>query len=472
MITLIVDNRYVVVKGADRHTRRAIEAITSYKVAGAHFSQAYKQHWWDGREHLMKLSKKLGYIFPTGLLKSVLIELKKRRRMYRLINNKRLQRKLVDYAWNPSLPPMRDYQMQAVHAAKKLERGILKLPTRSGKTRIAARIIYELKSTALFLVPSVLLLEQAQESLRTALQTDVGIIGDSQWFECDVTVATNQTLSIARKGKNPKFKRMVLRYDAVFFDECHHLVSDEWHQTMLAFNAPFKYGLSATAFLDHDAEVERGVIWLAACCGDVIIDVSTTKLIEAGYLMRPTIEIYPVNHPDLSNKRWSKSLQNEALYANEYRNNLISLLAIENSKKLRVLIITNRLNQVKILKNLISNKHPEIPMATLIGDHKTSAKKQTVEKFVKGEVKILISTVFKEGVDVPEVECVINAEGGVDLKNTLQRMRNLTPAAGKTEAKFIDFADMTNPYFAKHSVARLNAYRSEKGFDVILKEER
>jgi len=78
----------------------------------------------------------------------------------------------------------------------------------------------------------------------------------------------------------------------------------------------------------------------------------------------------------------------------------------------------------------------------------------------------LIGTVFKEGVDIPEIEVVINAEGGKDAKMTVQKMRNLTPHHGKTEAIYVDFYDMMNPYFETHSKARLAEYKAEPAFAI------
>jgi len=67
------------------------------------------------------------------------------------------------------------------------------------------------------------------------------------------------------------------------------------------------------------------------------------------------------------------------------------------------------------------------------------------------------------------VAAVVNAEGGKDVKRTIQRMRNLTPCDGKTEAVFVDFIDQTNPYLAEHSLARLQTYRSEPAFRLEIK---
>ncbi len=43
-------------------------------------------------------------------------------------------------------------------------------------------------------------------------------------------------------------------------------------------------------------------------------------------------------------------------------------------------------------------------------------------------------------------------------------MRNMTISEGKTTAVMVDFIDLTNPYFARHSKQRLKVYRSEEAF--------
>ena len=83
---------------------------------------------------------------------------------------------------------------------------------------------------------------------------------------------------------------------------------------------------------------------------------------------------------------------------------------------------------------------------------------------------VLLGNVLSEGIDLPCVNVVINAEGGKDDKVTVQRQRNLTIADGKTEAIFVDFLDETNPHLLKHSKARRKMYESESEFEVEVVE--
>jgi superfamily II DNA or RNA helicase len=479
---LVIDNRYVTIRGADRKTLRLLEECTSYLVSGYYFSPAYRAHRWDGREHLLKFSVAHGYRAPIGLLLDIASALRKAGVHYDVDLGARVPpKRTVAYEWNEKIM-LRDYQMEAIEAITSpcitYGSGILKCPIRSGKTKIAAGLIKKLGVSTLFLVPSQMLLHQTRESLSESLCCDIGQIGDSVWVEKDITVATLQSLTRARGGKrksrdgrestlaqDPRYKPLMKSYDLMVIDEVHHAKGEAWHQTIMDFAGLYRVGLSATAYLENERENEKGVIWLKACCGRIRIDIPTTRLIDAGYLMTQNVELHAVTQPNLGGRRWSQSLHNEAIYENAYRNQKVGELAREKvDKGLRVLIVSNRLNQIALLERELEKV--KLPCEIVTGSSSSEERRYKVNAFRKGEVKVLLGTVFGEGIDIPEVECVINAEGGRDIKATVQRMRNLTPSVGKTEAVFIDFMDQMNSYFAIHSRERLETYRSEPAFNV------
>lgn len=472
MITLDADNKHVYIRGAGRKTMRKLERATSYLVAGFMFSPAFRRKAWDGREHLLKFKsgKGGGYRVPLGLLPEVIQALKDLGKPYEVdFSRRRRPRTHVAFKWNEAIE-LRPYQLEAVAAITKKGwqrgRGLIKMPIRSGKTKTAARVIFELGVKTLFIVPSAMLLHQSAASLQESLGVPVGAIGDSEWTEREVTVATIQTLARARG--TARYKALLRAYDCVVWDEAHHLRGDEWHAVMMGFDAPYKIGLSATVYLNSERETERGVIWLKACCGGIRVDVSTSKLIEEGYLMRPSIELHRIREPDLRAYRWSKTLADLAVYENETRNKMVVALARQQiDAGMNVLIVSNRKNQIQWLSEELDGH--DVKHRVITGDDRTEARADKVSDFVSGRVRVLLGTVFGEGVDIPSIECVINAEGGRDVKATVQRMRNLTPSAGKTKAVFIDFIDLTNGYFAEHSKERLAAYRSEEAFLISIK---
>lgn len=483
MITLTVTNRQVTIDGAPRSIIRALEQVTSYRVAGFMFAPSFKRGFWDGKEHLLTHSDKHGYQVPAGLLEDVTNELTKLEFDYKIVNKRRLHSERIAYRWNTDIKP-RLYQKEAIRSITKdligqtlFGNGILKMAIRSGKTKTAAKVIHILGCRTVFIVPSIMLLYQTKAVLSHAFPDEyIGQIGDGQWDVGDITVSTIQTLTQARgrrkDGDKPKVPRrpeyteLIQTTDFAVFDEAHHITGQgEWHKTFHDFDAMFKMGLSATAYLDNASEQERGIIWLKATCGPMRIDIGMSRLVDEGWLMKQNVRIFTINQPNnLKDMKWSQTLRDKAIISNKHRNNKIAAIAQNMARKMKVLIVCNRLDQIKHISEMLWDRGVEHHI--IVGPTKRATRNEYMDEFTNGDVNVIIGTVLSEGIDIPEAEVVINAEGGKDVKGTIQRMRNMTISEGKNLALLIDFWDTMNPYFLKHSKARLETYRSEESFDV------
>jgi superfamily II DNA or RNA helicase len=487
-VKITVENKYAFIRNISQSTIKELEKTTSYYVSGFMFSPSFKEKRWDGREHLMSFSPGRGYKIPSGLVGDIVNKLKQIGIKYKVKCEFHSNGPIIKYGWNENIV-LRQYQLEAVEkicGGKRWEigSGLLKMPIRSGKTKTTAGIIKKLGRRTLFIVPSQMLLYQTKASLEETLLVKTGTIGDGCWDVKELTVATIQTIAkhsgrrIKEKGSkrktyihpDEKFLKLSKYFDLVIFDESHHLSGDVWHNVVMGFDCRYKLGLSASIHLENEREWERGVIWLKACCGDVRYEVEAIKLVKQGYLLRQNIELIKQKEPKgYEEWGWGQELLNKLIYENEYRNKKI----VEKTKEkvdtgYKVLIVSNRHNQLYELNRLLIEK--DIGHAVVLGSDRKASRKEKVQAFLDGDIDVLMGTVFGEGVDIPEVECVINAEGGQDIKATIQRMRNMTPAEGKMEAVFIDFIDLTNKYFARHSKARLDIYREEKAFKIRVVE--
>lgn len=480
MATLTLDNRSVILEDVPPKVAKALSKATSYLQAGYMHVPGFQAKYWDGRRRLVTMLKDGRLKAPAGLAQEVTEVLEARGVEVELVDNRKIPtHRLPIVGWNPK-KKLRPYQEEAVRLVTTprgslglVGRGILKLPPRSGKTVIAAAIIRELRVRTLFIVPSKSLLYQARDELAKCLGLDVGIVGDQVWQPGEVTVATIQTLQ-KRRGKNTKKEPAAAEYldllrqaDLVFFDECHHLEAEKWRKVMQDSGAAYKVGLSATAFIDHDSEVELGVIWLRACTGEILLDMSVSDLIEQGYLVETEVRMYPVRQPDLGKRGWSQRLQRDAILCNDYRNQLVVDITRELVQDgMRVVIVAGKLEQVGAVTRLLSQT--QIKFARLVGQTSQATRDRDIKRFQAGQLRVLVGTVLDEGIDIPECDAIVNAEGGADIKATYQRLRNLTPCNGKTKAVCVDFMDLTHPYFADHSLKRLGVYRGERAFRVTV----
>jgi hypothetical protein len=91
-------------------------------------------------------------------------------------------------AWSPVA--LRPYQQAALASWTRERRGLVVLPTGSGKTRLACAAIALCRAPALCLVPTRTLLHQWANELSKYCDGPVGVIGDGRYQLEPVTVAT------------------------------------------------------------------------------------------------------------------------------------------------------------------------------------------------------------------------------------------------------------------------------------------
>ncbi len=444
---------------------KRIDRLTAYEVEGHKFVEAFKRRWWDGKEHLVRLSRRRGvYLVPVGVMADVLrsdiVE------ECEFIDQRRRPAGRRELVWIGHEP--RGYQLEAVAAALEERgpltgRGMLHLPIRAGKTLIAAQITQRTGVKTLFVVPSDILLHQTAAAFREFIRdAPVGLVGGGIWEPDWITVATVQTL-LARPQAAAELLHGV---DLLVMDEGHHLEASEWRKPILAADAFYKFALSATIWINPDDESERGAIWLKAATGPILYKVSMKRLMDEGHLVPPLIDVYPIEKPEGFPQRASYARAYQHLICeSEYRNSAIADVAEGAALKgLRVLIDTGRLKQMGRLKEMLKARGFDVE--AIHGKTPSLKRRELLADFRAKKVQIVVGTVLGEGVDLPELEVVINAEAMKSKTSVIQRMRNLTECAGKTRAHMIDFADSTHPLLARHSAARLALYKGIRGFTV------
>ncbi|MEF8872292.1 MAG: DEAD/DEAH box helicase family protein [Haloarculaceae archaeon] len=143
---------------------------------------------------------------------------------------------------------LREYQQDALDAWQRgdgnagsgpPERGVLELPTGSGKTVIGIAAMEALDVPTLVVVPTIDLLTQWRDELTREFDCPVGQLGGGEQRVEDVTVATYDSayLRAAELGD---------RFGLVVFDEVHHLGGEGYRDIARLLAAPARLGLTAT----------------------------------------------------------------------------------------------------------------------------------------------------------------------------------------------------------------------------------
>jgi superfamily II DNA or RNA helicase len=381
---------------------------------------------------------------------------------------------------------LRDYQREAVQAVinreiagYKAPAGIIHLPPRSGKTLIAAAIIdqFWMARPAVFVVERVDLARQSQLAISDALGEAVGIVGDGVADIKPITIITIQSLHAAYNIKYEKIAsddviekgiankvaviKMLSTAQVIVIDEMQHAVSDGYINALRqAQNAFCVVGLSGTPWVDDGAD-----LLLENACGPVVYKKTYSWMIEQGYLL--PLDIYFYRLPPIMCYSGSySSVYKSAVVDSPVKNGCIKRITEEFVRMGKsVAILTVYKNHAKTLHEMIKGS------VMLTGDERGLYRHQVYQQLNRKEVKVIISTVFSEGIDVPSLDVGINADGGKDSRRIFQRLRMQTPHPGKTRGIYVDFLH-EEKYLRDHANRRLSFYEQERLFKVHIRDPR
>lgn len=190
-------------------------------------------------------------------------------------------------------------------------------------------------------------------------------------------------------------------------------------------------------------------------------------------MAKPKFEIitYESKMPSFSERY--KELYEDMIMNNDERNRAIVKKAIELARKgHRVLIDVRRIEHGKILKEMLEKEGIKAEFLSSQSPNRW----EILEAFKSGEIPVLISTLLKEGVDIPEISAIILAGGGKSDIMTIQTIgRALRPKKGM-KALIVDIED-DDPLLYTHFIERQKALKQyygkyyDKGMESIFEEK-
>lgn len=317
------------------------------------------------------------------------------------------------------------------------------------------------------------LIEAAQRKLATCMYAPkewVKVNSGGLW-KVDATVPVEPIPErIEReRSKHDKTLALLSHFDVVFFDEVHHLEGERWREVLEALDAMYKIGLSATIWTEDEGDgYPTGSIWVRATTGPIVYDLDVNKLIGMGYLVRPRVQLIKVPKTPVVKGAYAEA-RTQGIIKHRWRNERI----VAETRRLvregiKPLVVIQELDHVKLLQDAMEDAG--LVVGKVVGQTSTKQREDIIEGYIAGSIDVIIGTVFGEGVDIPAIQAVINAEGGASRKACLQRNRQLTPIPGvpieEQTAVLIDFMDLHNEYLASHSLQRMRLYREQGAFDI------
>jgi superfamily II DNA or RNA helicase len=352
-----------------------------------------------------------------------------------------------------SSPALRPYQAAALDAwALSGKRGIVVLPTGSGKTRVAAAAIAAEGRASLCLVPTRILLGQWRSTLAETLGIRIGALGDG---ERDVRPITVTTFESAWRHMGD----IGNRFEVLVVDEAHHFGAGTRDEALEMSTASRRLGLTATppegATLAGLEELVGPIVFelgIADLTGSFLAELELIELRlglsaveravyeEAWGAFRAAFDRFRNLAPMGS---WSDFLAwagrsapgREAVAGWRRARGLLALTEAKTSAVgsllarhhgSRVLVFT----ATKDAAYRIAREHLVMPITA---DVRSAERDAALAAYRAGRIRALVSSrVLNEGFDVPDAEVGIVVGGALGEREHLQRIgRLLRPAEGK-----------------------------------------
>ncbi|WP_317896496.1 DEAD/DEAH box helicase [Pyrofollis japonicus] len=350
---------------------------------------------------------------------------------------------------------LRDYQLEALEAWRNNKfRGVIVLPTGTGKTIIGVAAIASLKVPTLIVVYTREQLLEWMNKIATFTDNGKRLIGAFYSDEKEIKPITITTYQSAHRN----IDILKDKFSLLIVDEAHHLPADKFKRIAEEVLSPYRLGLSATPYREDGRHEE-----LFSLIGGIVYRRTLSELMEQGYVA--PFEIIPVvvrperdilaKYREIRKKfitlargrsieelvRAAAVGDNSARQAiqlmNQARKLLISSKAkLEKLKEIfereynagsKILIFTQYVEQAEII-----GKNLGIPVIT----SKTNKNIRNIifNLFKNGRYRALVlTTLGDEGIDIPDANVGIVVSGTSSRRQFIQRLgRLLRPGKSKT----------------------------------------
>lgn len=349
----------------------------------------------------------------------------------------------------------RPYQRAALQQWRKNRgRGVVVLPTGAGKSHVAMMAADATRRATLVVAPTLDLVRQWYDLLRSSFGLDVGIVGGGEHDVRDLTVTTYDSAYI-------HMEHLGARFGLIVFDECHHLPGESYTLAAKQCLAPYRLGLTATPDRQdgrHELlnELIGPIVYreeIVGMKGDYLAEYRTERIsVELSpeerqqyedarrvYLAFITSQGIRLSSPggwtDFI-KRSSRSeagrramaayrKQKKLAFAAPAKLDYVSFLLEQHRDDRSIVFTSDNATCYEISKRFL------VPAIT----HQTKVKERShiLEAFAAGTYRAVVtSKVLNEGVDVPDANVAIVVSGSGSVREHVQRLgRVLRKKEGK-----------------------------------------
>jgi superfamily II DNA or RNA helicase len=351
----------------------------------------------------------------------------------------------------------RQYQLDAVEKWTQAgRRGVVVMPTGTGKTFAAFLCIERVGRPTLVVTPTIDLMIQWARDIEDSFGVEAGMVGGNVFEYKPITVTTYASCYI-------HLDKWAHRYGLLIFDECHHLPGPTYSEAAVAGLAPFRLGLTATP-----ERADGGEDLLPGLIGPVVYRLDITDV--AGEFLAPyeARRMYVDLTPE-EEERYRTCREEYRKFVAERGINMsgpegFKRFLFEGSKSaegmqaIRAYREQKRIMQApsgkfRLLAELL-DKHAadrvliftadnatvyhiarEYLIPAMTNQTKPKERKQILQKFHSGEYTTVVTCqVLNEGVDVPAANVGIVLSGTGSTTENVQRLGRILRKYGEKQA--------------------------------------
>lgn len=360
---------------------------------------------------------------------------------------------------NENVIEFRPDQLELMDEAFKHKRGIIKSGTGTGKSILMMGIVSKFgkEENILILCHSGSIVKQLHVEFEKYFARTVMFGGDVdpqlkfQPLKHRIVLSTIQSFSRILPESYCDY------FSCVIVDEAHRCSSFQGLYANVLQNllAPYKLGFTATLPTNTEAQFAyEGLI------GPMIAELSINQAVELNILSKPKLKIIKAGFPpSLRDIRDYHSVYEEGIVQNMTRNQqIVSIIQECLNREETVLIFVNKIVHGENIADICFQQG--IGVTFVQGSTDIETREKIRNELNMGSTRAVICTsVFKEGINIPNLNNVINAGGGKSEIATLQAIgRALRRTSEKNTVGIFDFLDLGHPYLIAHAGERLCIY--------------
>jgi len=449
----------------DAAYEKKIQACLSYKSVYWRQGQYRKEK----KEYLKKAYKTKGknLFFGTGLLPRVRAFLTYQKLAYRInepdpirVNGKIEKAKKIK-SRDGKIITLREDQMEAVSIAVRTERGVLKSATGTGKSYLMLGILCCIDPTenVLILCHNTSIIQQLYDEFKTFFKSiqmfggDVDPLEKFKPFKKQIILSTIQSFVLL----DPK--NYCDYFSAVFIDEMHRISSLDGTYGKVLSNilAPMRLGFTATPPTTMEA-----IFAYESLLGPIIFEFGINKAAEKDVLAKPRVKLIKAQYPpDLRDMRDYHTVYYHGIVNNKSRNRqAIEIIRDCVARDESILVFVNKIEHGNNLLEIADEVGLELGFVQ--GSSTTEVRERVKHELKTGGMKAVVATsVWKEGINIPSLNNILNAGGGKSEIQTLQNVgRGLRITEDKKTIVIYDFFDSGHHYLIEHAGQRICIYMS------------